>query len=80
MFKEFKKIHFVAYALFFFGKLLSLVAACCIFSHSPYLYVVAPAYVFMVFGAFICGMYDQSRTHGGYGFAQYFGLTYTPKE
>tara|TARA_R110000824_G_scaffold70902_6_gene181798 strand:+ start:1944 stop:2186 length:243 start_codon:yes stop_codon:yes gene_type:complete len=79
MFEGFKRIHFLAYTFFFFGKIMSLVAACCIFSNSPYLYLAAALYVALIAASFICGMYDQSNTTGGFGFAEYFGLTYKPK-
>ena len=60
----FEKIHYIAYALFFLGKIMFITSVGALYSGYEDPLPFGIAYVVLVFLSFSLGMYDQWRTVG----------------
>ncbi len=64
MLQGFEKIHYLAYSLFFLGKLMFIVSVGGLYSDDPNCLYYAVAYVGFNFASLFVGLYDQKRTAG----------------
>jgi hypothetical protein len=73
MLQGFEKIHYLAYALFFLGKIMFIVSVGALYSGHENPLPFGIAYAALVFLSFSVGMYDQWRKDG-FGWTQYMSL------
>lgn len=64
MLEGFKKIHYLAYSIFFLGKLMFVVSVGALYSDDPNCLYYGAGYVALILISLFIGLYDQKRTVG----------------
>ena len=64
MLQGFERIHYLAYSLFFMGKVMFIASVGGLYSDNPNSIYYGMAYVGFVLASLLVGLYDQKRTVG----------------